>query len=492
MVKDALRDPRISQDGAAWLAKALHPADVTLDVHGVPTLEGVPTATLDFMTTTTIAAPSAAAWTAEILLNPTPLYFGKVITSTATPTYGTQTLYNPALVPSTPYAEFGNAAQNWHANADYFWRSNVIRHRLLYASVTVTMSATTQTNEGTVVCAQYPKTYTKGFSTIFMDETQPTTALYTGRQIAFANILRPNATALQALKGSVAWDAKEGVYMVLKIDEGGLKWQDTGKQYMMLGLAGFINSSDCALKQGKDAQDFYTPAAAWQYDTPFGPQGTWSRQVPAGTGATTTTPINGCAVGVSTNVVHYLPTCLNMGHILFQGLDPQCSLMVTMRVGYEIVVPPGSSWAQNVTQPVLYDSVALESYYRHSREMLSAYPAKYNIFGAILPFLKKAGEFILPTVGKLVGSLFNKKDEASPPNATTSGRTLNLVAPPPPVVYAPPPVQYPPPNYPPPQTWVPARKPKMKRKPRPRAPAPQPARYQQLPGGRRLVIQRRR
>lgn len=443
MVTSTVSDPRLTPDGAAWLAKALHPADVTLDVHGVPTLEGVPTATLDYMTTQTIAAPGAAAWGAEVLLNPNPMYFGKVITSTAAPAYGSTTVYNPTLT-TTAFSEFGAGAKNWHAAALASWTSNVLRYRMLYASVTVTMSASSTTNQGTVVAGQYPKTGDRGYSAQAVDFTQNPTTVYMARKVVCYDVNRPNTTALQQIRGSCSWDAKEGVYQILKMDESALEWRNVGSLYIPMGM-GPPSSSVRTLVQGKDAVDFFGYAAAGANDTLFGPVGSWARQLPSGTGATTATPFNGAAGGTNT-MCHMLPCSTNMGHMIFQGLDPAATLMMTFRVGFEVVVPPGSVYNQSVTMPVRYDPLALESYYRASREMMSAYPAKYNIFGAVLPFLKKAGEFILPKVGNFAKSLFGV--QSAPPQgpslsqATTVGAAMTPLAPAPAPQYAPPQPDY--------------------------------------------------
>lgn len=62
------------------MAKALHPADAIMKCQGFPDGSVEPTAPLNFMTTTTVAAPAAAAWSAHVLLNPGPIYFGNVHT----------------------------------------------------------------------------------------------------------------------------------------------------------------------------------------------------------------------------------------------------------------------------------------------------------------------------------------------------------------------------------------------------------------------------
>lgn len=105
------------------------------------------------MTTTTIAAPAAAAWSAHILLNPSPIYFANIHTSDGA-AYGHTCIYNPQLT-ATAFDDFGANARTYATAAMAAWTSNVRSHRLMYASMTVTLSANAQNNQGTVTCAQY-------------------------------------------------------------------------------------------------------------------------------------------------------------------------------------------------------------------------------------------------------------------------------------------------------------------------------------------------
>ncbi len=77
------------------MAKALHPADAVVKCNGVPVSDVIPTAPLNYMTTTTVSAPGAASWYAHVLLNPDPIYFGNVYTFDAAPAFGHTVIYNP-------------------------------------------------------------------------------------------------------------------------------------------------------------------------------------------------------------------------------------------------------------------------------------------------------------------------------------------------------------------------------------------------------------
>lgn len=107
----ALKIPGITEQGGAWLAKALHPSDAALKCTGIPMDTSLPTAALNFLTTTTVSAPAAAAWQAHIKLNPSPLCFGSIAAATAA-AYSFTTVYNPTVT-SMPFDEHGAGSVAW-------------------------------------------------------------------------------------------------------------------------------------------------------------------------------------------------------------------------------------------------------------------------------------------------------------------------------------------------------------------------------------------
>lgn len=118
-VQKALAVPGLSDTGAAWLAKALHPADAVVKCVGIPSNDVVPTAPLNFMTTTTIAAPAAAAWSAHVTLNPSPIYFAAIHSSDGV-AFGHTVVYNPQLT-ATAFDDFGANARTYATDAMTAW-----------------------------------------------------------------------------------------------------------------------------------------------------------------------------------------------------------------------------------------------------------------------------------------------------------------------------------------------------------------------------------
>lgn len=422
----AARTPGLTDEGRAWMIKALHPSDAVSGMAGIPTLDSRPTVPLNFMTTRVITAPSAASWGADVLLNPSPLYFGKVTTHSATPAYGTSTIYNTQLG-VTGFSEFGVPGQTWNNVAVETWFGNVSKYRLCYASVTATLSASSTSNEGSVTCAQYPlvgrETWTSGINLLlpWLEGTS--------KQKIFPIGLR-NPQVLQGMIGSTTWEAREGAYAILKLSEDALVWNKPDDLIMPFGSAG--TAPNYIQAPSVDTYiDMTTATAASVNDSPFGPQAIWGKFNVVQSGPT----FSALPTGVATLV----PTQDYQAHLSFAGLDPAASITLTYRVGFEAVVPPESIYAGQVTPALQPDPLALQTYFSHSAFLQSAYPASYNIFGALFQGLKAVGGAVMPhlvNAGRTM--LSSMSNQYAAPNATTGANTVTSqydMRPPPQVQY---------------------------------------------------------
>lgn len=382
-VTRALQVPGITKAGGAWLAKALHPSDATLKCSGVPEDTSLPTAALNFMTTQTISAPAAATWGADVVLAPSPTVFGRTATETAA-AYGYTSATNPTLT-ANPAAEFGALGKGFSDLLVAGFCSNALRYRLMYASVTVSLTASATSNEGSVVAAQYDAQPIQTYSVPGFDATQnPVGTWFSRTNQAWYN--SPHSTAaLQSMPGAVSWDAKKGVYLVLKLDEDAMNWHSAYETYVPLSC----DTSPAVMVPGITAAfgnftDHATAGAAAAVQPPWGIHGTWGLPAASGTGATS-------AIEAGTIAAVYPPTCGNVGTIRFTGLNASASLILTWRVGYEVIASPLSPYVTFMSAPVPADPIAIAAYHAISREMLAAYPAEYNIFGALFNVIKSIG-----------------------------------------------------------------------------------------------------
>lgn len=412
MVQRALRVPGITPSGAAWLAKAIHPSDAVFTVEGIPTLDACPTAPLNYTATYTIPAPAAAKWNCEVILNPSPTYFGKVITGDGA-AYGTYTVRNQQLGVSSVWSEFGAAARTAHSEYMTTVGKLIQNYRLTYASVTATLSASSTQNEGSVACAQYSPSVRHMATAPAVDLTSGAAlSVGTTAPLAIYPIARRGFGELQNTPGGVAWEAKKGVYSILKLDGEFDKWRSS-RDTLFIGEQLESDAEDTQYGNpsighvmGVHTRDFTGAGAATAYDCIVGPQGCQYFGICAGTGAT--------ATNVPTNSRALLePSCSNISHIKFQNLDPDASVVVTMRVGFEATVPPQSTLIGQVGAPMEYDPVALATYFGLARQMLAAYPSEYNVFGALFNVAKSLLPHAMPLIRQGVGMLHSYLGEGA-------------------------------------------------------------------------------
>jgi hypothetical protein len=392
LVRSATSTPGLTQDGCAWLGKALHPSDVNLPVNGIPTRDAVGTASLSYMTTATISAPGADDWTADVVFAPTPITFASVTAVDTSSVRSTTTLHNTTLGVTAFFDEFGTDARSWYALAASTWSHNVTKYRLTHASITLTMTASSVSNQGTLTCAQYDQEYYGGNTPYVLNLGTPAvrsvsdTHIYPSMEMTQAD--------LQPYPGSVTWEARKGVYAITKFGTQFDKWHRSNnlKNLVMYktGIDPFynyvnVNSTDC--------HDLSVSTTSSGVTLPCGLHGCWGVGTVAGTGATTNFTLSGTR--------QYEPTS-SITRIICVGLDPAASLNVTVRVGFEAIVPPASIYVGIVSPPVDYDARALDAYFDHARRMVSGYPADYNIFGSVLGALRGVARVALPAVSKYV------------------------------------------------------------------------------------------
>jgi len=401
-VVQALQIPGLTQDGGAWLAKALHPSDAVNVVQGIPTMDSVPSASLNFMSTATITAPAADTWGAQVQLTPTPEYFAKVSSYTAGGVLGSSTIVNSSLGVTSPTAEYGAAARTWHSAAIKAFSNNVSQYRLTYASMTVVLSSNATSNQGSVVCAQYPLSSQGPAAFTTSDETGASYISYAARPCYMWDLTRPTPAALQAIPGSVQWEARKGIYGILKLDGNFDQWHSSKATTLEMGVAGGGSAgTDGSVLHLNDATDYCALAAAAVPDVLFGTNGIW----PNVTLSAAADPSK--ATITQQTVAQHHPTCSNTVLAIFSDLDATAALTITVRVGFEAIVPPTSIYIGQVGAPVHYDPVALASYFDISRNMLAAYPADYNAFGALFNVIKGVASAALPAIKGVVAGVGN-------------------------------------------------------------------------------------
>jgi len=419
----ALSIPGISADGAAWLGRALHPADAMGSVNGCPTDGSAVTAVMHAQSTESVAPPANEVWDAYVTLCPNPIVLGKVVTTSyPSSECSAHSITNPNLAVGA-WSEYSTDGQTEYLARYANFSRDVSAYRLIAAAVTVTMSAPATASQGVVTMGQYRIPTNTARATQYMNLTSATTAtIYNANNMVAVSRIKPTSAALQSLPGSETWEAVKGGYAILKIGNDGFQWQSSGaraRHYQTVAAnPNTPETADGGARVVYIGQWDQTDAGV---NSPlFWPEFADCDQVLTGTGATTSDLARGTPV---------LSPYQRCAMLHFEGLSPNAVLTVTMRCSFELDVPPGSIYVQQLTAPVVPDRVALESYYRIASRMKSAFPASFNAFGFLAPVLGRIARAVLPGIKSVGATALNSLAGSLMPERRPETQQLPLMVP---------------------------------------------------------------
>jgi hypothetical protein len=410
--KSVLSIPGISEDGASWLAKALHPSDNVPKIVGIPTMDAVPTACVNYTNTYIISAPtgqaSGSTWDCVISAVQHPISFGKV---RCIGSNGSAPIYSSTALLNTQLGGTGTEA-NVYESSQKQWDNSVTKYRPMYMGATYTLTAPTLSDQGTVASTQLPLD-----TSLF---TLPSTTMVFARNLevlpdfdfpgGVANTPEFSFSSIQGTPGAYTASAREGGYVVMKLDQDSLIYRSAKR----------------------------TIVPATQVDTLSNPLAPFVQEIDL-----TTKPVHPyipdalVAFSFSPSTFSTVDAVVDrgsdmMGLTYFKGLSSAATVTVTTRVGFECVVPSSSILLPSVEKACRYDKIALEAYWCIQKEMLGCYPASYNFLGTLWSVIKSVGQAVLPGIVDTLGGMAKKAVAPAPP------------PPPPPIVYQ---VQRPAPSY---------------------------------------------
>lgn len=353
---------------------------------GVPDRKTAPTAVLHFDVKYKVGAPTPVGadttWNCDVHFKPDPCCFGafyrasatelaEPITQAATMSSGVQRYFLNSQVNGT-----GATPEAAYSAKVSFWRSNVKQYRCIYAGATLTTDAPSLSDQGTISAAQYSM-LEKTYSFPAVDYTAPANS-YLSRSVKVWESQIPTFDSLQNMPGVYTAKAKDGCYLPLKLAPSDFSFKSVGD-----ATYAHSDRSNAAVTEGNiycsettGLSHPYVPCADVYGDN--------------ATGAVT----GGLKLAESTS---------NLGHIAVRGVSNSAALYIQFRVGYEVMVMPGSTYSPNLIKTLESDQVAMESYFEISRRLADAYPEHYNSLGAILPIIGGLAQKVLPTLAPLAG-----------------------------------------------------------------------------------------
>jgi hypothetical protein len=259
------------------------------------------------------------------------------------------------------------------------------RWRLAYAGVSVYFDGPTLSDQGTVIAAQYPvevQEFAPGTALVPLEEgaLEPHPLYRTAPYhcIAFQDSDFPTYGKLQVMPNAYFGQAKEGVYMPLKLSSGHSDWhsqRDVVYDASSLARAG---DTDTLIVPGLEAAGIpmVTGAAGYPWYGMDNLAFDWS-------GIAST-------AGTWAGDLHCALCNSGVGGICFQNVSVNAGLTFYFRYGFEVQCQPTSPFASWLSVSPLYDPAALRDYFRIVRELKDAYPVEFNDLGRLWEVIKSA------------------------------------------------------------------------------------------------------
>lgn len=396
-----------TETGKTWCIKALHPSDPLTDVQGIPDHFSGATTLLNWQRTYTITANTGATgtWDCDITIAPTPSHFGAARRSDST---------------GATYYEIVNTQLGAnHDAAVTACNAAFERWRLAYCGATAYQDGPALSNQGTCAAAQFPA----------MPRMVPATVacglpgdVLVPQGIKGCELWQsadlPDFTMLQSMPNAYFGESKDGCYMPLRLSANHQKWHGPGDNHVLGALyspmtlysqagnslhtdvgASFpivsVNNSEAAY-----ADNLGALIAAWS--TTRMKASLW---LPDATSFGAIADAN--TIAGSTKVIKTIGSLVNApcndlaGRMCFRGLSVNTQVVVYLRVGFEVMVQPGTAYAPYLHLSPAFDPTAITAYYKISRELKDAYPADFNDLGKLWEVIKNAARVVLPIAGSV-------------------------------------------------------------------------------------------
>lgn len=364
-----------TQNGQDWCVKALHPSDPITEVRGIPDHSSVPTMFMNYQTTAVVtpANGSTGVWSLDGQLIPNPFSFGAY---TMTDSVGTRS------------AEILNAQLSGLTHGDRLaaYLNDFTRWRLAYASVTIYQDGPDLANQGTVVVCQKPV-----HPEIFSIDLGNWNGVYTGtlglrKAFHLAATDLPFYNASQAMPNAYFGKSREGVYIPLKLTHSHQAWHSAQDLVYQA-----TNAASSALTDNLIGGRISVPTSASDQVAAYPFQSVNDLHVRQ-TGPSDMTLFG----SLTSNFCNE-----NWADFSFRNMAVTTSLSMFFRFGFECQVQPSSMLSPHLKLSPEYDSQAIDTYFKISRELKDAYPADFNDLGKIWDVISSVAKTIAPALSAI-------------------------------------------------------------------------------------------
>lgn len=367
-----------TESGADWAKKALHPSKHEGDMLGMPDETSFPTLMFDYVWNVDIAAPAGMAadetWylsMAQLPFAAGPVAFSSGITGEAASDWSM--IGNPQLTGAdiTAKCEAISAVME--------------RHRIVYQAITARFNAPALSNQGSVTAAMVAA------KPVVLNFTSPgvATAGASVKAVAASHLLAytsgdtPSLAKISGMHNQYTGLARDGLYMPMKLTTENQEWISSYDAYLTVPKAyapsSLFNGSRYSIPQS----DTFPTVSGWPFGASVNP--VTQKLTPAGDGYTQFVGDPVFKFGSSM-----------VGASYWTGLSSTSTITLTIRLGVQGQIYPGSTLTSLVKDPVVYDPRALEQYFAVVQNLPDAYPASFNDLNKLWSVINDIARYVAP------------------------------------------------------------------------------------------------
>lgn len=288
------------------------------------------------------------------------------------------TYYNLAAAP---------AADTSALSRSNTWRSKADAWRLAYASKTGRLDTTSIANQGTVVAGVVPFLPQVATASGIISTGAGTFSAATQGQIGYPVWCydyadgRPNVGRLRSLPACYSGEARDGLYMPLKHSSVENGWVTARELHQCYTLGVDYGGLPAAVSTG------------FPYYNGFRDDG--------GVVLGANIPTNSATLGYTPGHP-MVPSCgLSAAHSVWSNLSATAVVVFDVVLAFEVIPKPGTDWVPFCKRSPMYDSQALLAYEMVAGQVADGFPADFNDFDQMWPYINSIANTILPMVGLL-------------------------------------------------------------------------------------------
>jgi len=288
--------------------------------------------------------------------------------------------------------------------------------RTTYSGLTLHNTSSSLYNGGTLIAGQFAAGSNDDYTGAVTRD-----GVYTTFNMKSYNIPMTDDALTQMCPGAQAVDAKEGVFMPLRL---------LGPTQPFVSEVGSIGKVQQGSALGPQVVTVVSDATGANPSNTSMPSTFYPSRLGGG-GPDTGQPWwvnNSLAIAGRIDDTNYDNVAI--GIVIMRSLPYEASFSLQRYVGLEAVLDTMSPFRSMAMSTAPFDSAAMKAYYDIAATMPFSYPASYNSLALVLPYIAKALETLRPHVAPFLGGVLRRGAAMLDPQAAPARGEVITVVPP--------------------------------------------------------------